>query len=402
MRLLNNSFYCFHDISQTIKEIKKAYYEPNEFIKTKYSYLGWHGATIWEQVKNNVFPQISNSERFLEQNFIDIFNDVLLQKQFDIVSLGSGLGNDDFMILDILNEFNKNSQNSAEIVNYYFLDISFYLLYKCSSNLKERINRWDFTDKNPMNAFFINVDLESLKINNVKKEIFDNNNYSKVKEVRKKLFHLLGLTLGNNHEELFLRNISNLMNKGDLLLFDIDCYDLIVQEHLNSFNNSIDEYYKQKYIINEHTIPFLTNSILFLFLYENKNLQDSSIHIPLYSEINVRGQIKFEKTNNEKNIEIVDESFLKYIKLYSEEKKEKGDPLFTNIPLTKTYIRKHEYFFQNNISDSKKVCDYSNKYVSNSFYSFLTENEIFKNLFENRKPSPYSLNNIEYFLLEKK
>jgi len=184
-------------------------------LANKYLYLGPHGAEAWEQVESSRTFRIKEFARdLLRQHLGEILKELFADARgdgLDIVSLGSGTGLDD---IAILNQLWGTTQESTAL---FTVDLSSDLLRRASTNiahfLAENRARRQRTD-----VHALCVDIEQLS--KMKQYFWDHQLHGR------RLFHLLGLTIGNNWEQPFLRSIANSMWNGDYLLIAVDfCLD---------------------------------------------------------------------------------------------------------------------------------------------------------------------------------
>jgi uncharacterized SAM-dependent methyltransferase len=212
-------------------DIVAAFKENNSSLKNKYLYLGNHGAMSWLNIEKNPHFQVKISARYLLDKCFDKVLDVIHEDSsniqgIDIVSLGSGTGGDDIIIID------KIWKRYKQYSSLYLIDLSRELLKESVNNMVSHI-RQDIQLSAKIDLHAICVDIEKICIE--KKYIAE----SRRNNIR--LFHLLGLTLGNNREFDFLRNISNLMDDGDYLLIGVDfCLDNLAwrKESVDSYKNA--------------------------------------------------------------------------------------------------------------------------------------------------------------------
>ncbi|MCG7934255.1 MAG: L-histidine N(alpha)-methyltransferase [Candidatus Thiodiazotropha taylori] len=180
----------------------------------KYLYLGPHGAHAWEQVElAGSFTLKDQARKTLKAHFQNIINFIQSDggMNLDIVSLGTGTGRDDEYILREI--CSKQSTN----ISLFAVDLGGDLLRRAIKDIRKSFWRSaDMREKIALHAMC--VDISKLSI------------YKRVLTAdggkKRRLFHLLGLTIGNNNEYEFLYQIAKSMQPGDYLLIDVDfCLD---------------------------------------------------------------------------------------------------------------------------------------------------------------------------------
>ena len=197
------------------KEVVSMLENSQKPLVNKYLYLGPHGAAAWEAVETSGSFSIKRHARnLLKNNFDEILN--MIQEDSnetgaDVVSLGTGAGNDDVDILSLLWE-----RDQTEIA-LFAVDLGGDLLHRAMKKISKSFNR-QTERKYATSLGPICIDIS---------EIYTlRPHFSKHKKHHKRLYHLLGLTLGNNNELTFLNQISDGMLPGDYLLVGVDfCLD---------------------------------------------------------------------------------------------------------------------------------------------------------------------------------
>lgn len=181
-------------------------------LPNKYLYLGLVGASNWIEVVNTYEPG-RNSKELVSKYFPIV--DRLIRKQedtesYDIISLGCGNGGDDKLMSQIICNDKQKKFNGSIVL----FDISQSLLNIATrqlNNLKASMRRFSPT------IHSVHCDFEDIVL---AKNIIGRG--GRARENRTALFHLLGLTIGNNDEFKLLEKISCVMSPGDYLLVEAD------------------------------------------------------------------------------------------------------------------------------------------------------------------------------------
>lgn len=196
-------------------EVSKKLLTAGDSLSNKYLYLGPHGAKAWIDVETSASFRIKSMARDLLKNYFQEIFDMVLEvsgeKAFDVVSLGTGTGHDDDFILEELRK------KTNEEINLYLIDLSLELLQIGADYVNNNKAGTAYRDATQIHAICIDIeDLSTL-------QKYFNNTHKKNKF---RLYHLLGLTLGNNNELDFLTKIAKGMSEGDFLLLSLDfCLD---------------------------------------------------------------------------------------------------------------------------------------------------------------------------------
>lgn len=172
-------------------------------IDLKYHYLGVTCAPLWIALSGH--PDYGHGSLV---NILDVcFGEVIDRCNFgdadvDLISLGSGDGRIDAILLRKITEKVKNFQY------YYCLDLSFELLQKAVFYIVKTVKEGWYKKK-----FFIKA---------IQGDFNQLNQLATVFSIDKSanIFTLTGFTLGNFMEPQLLKDISNGMNKGDFLFLD--------------------------------------------------------------------------------------------------------------------------------------------------------------------------------------
>lgn len=197
------------------KEISDAIRKDEGDILNKHLYIGLHGSAAWERiemdpnfaVKKLAYSLLCDKKPNNFKSILEAIREDSGEIGVDIVSLGSGTGNDDLLIMDEVWRTYKSK------MALFAIDLSADLLRRAVTNIKDNLYKNPTQNKNT-SLHAICVDIDNL--------ITMNNYFQQHGCQSKRLFHLLGLTLGNNKEYEFLRNISKGMGEGDYLLLGVD------------------------------------------------------------------------------------------------------------------------------------------------------------------------------------
>jgi hypothetical protein len=309
------------DLQKEIESIQKILKNSNMDIPTKYAYKGWQGWSNWSNLKG-IFDEVSDTTRLLDKHFSDIFKLMLKDssdgKSIDVISLGVGLGDEDINILKKISKFKEHNKFS-----FFGIDYSNAIVERACYFIRNKIEK-----------------ISSLKLESITGLCIDFENLSNHKILfhknkNIKFFHLLGLTLGNNKEESILKNITDVLDEGDYLLFDVDCS---VDKGDKKIQTLLDTYSSEMHITN----AFLTNVLLYGVSFRSKNNFDF-------------GNFKFPW-----------EVRVNYLNLNDCKKKTISD-----IEDTITLSRQHIYKNGNHII-GQRICDFSNKYSSTAFSKFIS------------------------------
>lgn len=212
--------YTLEKFDDVLREVRARVESREEALENKHLYLGWQGADNWREVERANALQ-KQSDQLLKENLAKIHEFVSegLEGPYDIVSLGCGTGTDDAAILRfLLGTANRKNSGAFSLT---LIDLSWELL-RCAveqveQTLSDRthIRRPEYRD---VHLCGLCVDLTHLGIS----ESFIGNS-GIFRKCDRALFHLLGLTIGNNHELSLLRSIASVMKEGDYLLMGVDC-----------------------------------------------------------------------------------------------------------------------------------------------------------------------------------
>lgn len=203
------------DAVSLAKEVVSMLEDPQKPLVNKYLYLGPHGASAWEGVeKYGRFPIKEIARCLLEENIdkiLDVIKDDSNDAGMDVVSLGTGTGYDDKTILQ------KLWMRDPEETTFFAVDLGRDLLHRAIKNIGESITR----NKERAEATHLRpLCIDISELSTLQDYFLEHNHH------RRRLYHLLGLTLGNNNEYLFLNQISAGMLPGDYLLIGVDfCLD---------------------------------------------------------------------------------------------------------------------------------------------------------------------------------
>lgn len=325
------AFYIIlEDRAENFKTVRANVVEITKPLPNKYLYLGRYGSYLWNQIEANYQPGLDSS-KLIQKHFSEIDKIILdnisgFNRSYDIVSLGCGSGADDISILQIINK----RKNNRELFDITTIDLSFDLLVQGTENIENHING-NLNLKNRIGMIRgLCVDIENL---NKAKSIIIN---SRSKKKKSNLFHLLGLTLGNNREISFLRSIYNVMNDGDWLLLGVDFSandDAILKETEQSYTTGAQAVSINKFLC--APLPFVIN---------------------------------FDGSSQGKNtMKMTEKEFKKFSQISILHKIEDVVGV-SDIPGTKSFTRYHIY---HNYNNNQRLCDFSNKYTFEGFKTFL-------------------------------
>lgn len=190
----------------------------NEVIPSLYYYATEDGAELWLEMSSQPRYRFkSNSIRLLRQNASQISDMVMShlpgKREVDFISLGSGDGEKDRVLLDGLLHAHAD-------LTYYPLDISDTLLVECVRNVQSRA--LDYAGGLKTKAIIGDfIDLEILR------SVYED-------RPSPNLFSLLGNTFGNTDEAEIMTALRDSMYPGDFVLVEINC-DLGEVEEDGSF-----------------------------------------------------------------------------------------------------------------------------------------------------------------------
>lgn len=214
-------------------------------LPTKYAYLGWHGADTWYKITQQLDGYYKASV-VLQIHFRAIHEKISQDagtSAFDIVSLGIGTGDGDVKILELCNQIDSIREKPFR---YYAVDLSSDLLKYGVHQLATRYAANMHSYKlNEIVGICCDIDLPY--------SYFSQRQWKG--KSKKNIFHLLGLTFGNNVETRFLNNILQIMNVGDYLIFDVD----FSADDQKNIDKKLEVFKSNKGLTNR----FLMNALLF-------------------------------------------------------------------------------------------------------------------------------------------
>ena len=333
----------------------------NEDIPNKYLYFSYQGAYLWNKIDLEYKPGKDCSE-LLKLHFKEIDEHICSNgnTSYDIVSLGTGSGADDVLILNIIQKSLNKGKNRAPF-RLFAVDFSLILLNDGIRFIVDFLNNKasDRLSKCIKCVRGIWGDFETLS----KTKLEENGvNFSNI-EKRPTLYHLLGLTLGNNKEAILLRSFHEIMVENDYLLLGVD----FSADSEESLQKSFQQYIDAAALIN----PWLCNPLHFVC--KHNKVSDSNYAHKTDFEI-----VKIEHKNNDyKRISQVNNA--------------------------RSFTRYHDYG-----SGALRLCDYSTKYNSKDFVEFiinLKEEQVFFNIehiFEHKKQGAEELDSHQVLVLLKK
>lgn len=332
------------------REVVLALQNPDTSLSNKYLYLGPHGASAWEDVeKYGDFPIQEIAKKLLRDN-IDKILDAIQNDSgdagMDVVSLGTGTGSDDIIILQ------KLWLRDPEETTFFAVDLGRDLLHRAIKKIKETITPIGEQDEA---TFLRQICIDISQITTMQDYFKKNRRHSR------RLYHLLGLTLGNNNEYVFLEQISAGMLPGDYLLIGVDfCVD----------DRDWTENSKSGYDKVGHKV-------------------DHFVSGPLKTAIALANDSSLDKkfngvflTPSKDRCDFLKEDF--QIVKKPIERADKQDPKLSCIPNSLSFAR---FYVPSKFANSKfdalnpkkrkygKLCDFSNKYKSSDFEKWLYDNE---------------------------
>ena len=332
------SFISDVNLIELATEVKERLEDPDGYIANKYHYLGDHGASAWKDVEEHL--EIKEfAWALLSKHIKDILkaaNEVTDRKSLDIVSLGTGTGHDDLIILKGL-----RSAKDCQKRSLFTVDISLELLRIGFKKIDNRIKRNQY----PVNLRAICTDIEAL----AKSKMY----FAKNGRNDNRLFHLLGLTLGNNKEMEFLHAISKSMINGDLLLLGVD-----FSADDKKVGGQLDLTYQSYMNAGAEVNKFLSSPLKTAMDFKQPKEQPCEF-------VEVEG---IWVTKNQKEHNYLSQNFK--IATYKEE----GiSDIEGTVSFTRYYTNQAATEFDPNES---KLCDYSHKYNSGAFTEWLDKNKI--------------------------
>lgn len=345
------------------ENIKQRLETPGEDLANKYLYLGSHGALSWKNVENTLSIK-KFAHLLLSEKIDEILKKVLVitgANCIDIVSLGIGTGGDDIVILERLKNITSNKP-----FNFFAVDISSDLLKIGANEVVKMIKTNGMNKKALLHGICIDIDELYLMCSYFKTNRYNNN----------MLFHLLGLTLGNNDERKFLSSISKAMNTGDFLLLGVDFSadnDDILSKTKDSYKNARAE-----------VAVFLSGPLKTAV----------SVDTAGYPEVvKVKGIWHSKDPYN-----YIDKTF----RIESNvEQWDDGCKRLSHIPGTVSLTRYYSEFGTIFSPENAKLCDYSNKYKVEPFSAWLKEMNPLLKLELVEKITSWGLNGQHLVLLRK-
>lgn len=324
---MNKKLYLiFENLNLLSKTIKQDVSIHEKNLPNKYLYVGDYGAMLWNKIENNYKPGVVGGE-LLTNYFPEIYNYIVSTcgGLFDIVSLGTGTGEDDIKILNTIFKLAKSSDKKG--IRYTAIDLSMNLLVQGVDRIDSYIQKHSKLQSLICQITGICVDIEKLSVVSEAKAIN--------RTGRATLFHLLGLTIGNNQETFFIKSIYNAMKENDYLLLGVDfsADDEKILQDTESFYRDGN--------IGEDINRFLCGPLYFL-------------------------------TEIEKNESITYKSFYKESKLSKLTKITiQHEMVEANSDIQGTVSFQRKLHYQRKEDKFVRVCDYSNKYKRSSFKDFL-------------------------------
>jgi Histidine-specific methyltransferase, SAM-dependent/Domain of unknown function (DUF4062) len=230
--VVDSALYIAYPKHQYKDDIKKKILA-HKSIDTKYLYCTEEGCRQWiDSCKQPQYKFYNNSVNNLQQNIskiVDEINKVVVGREIDLISLGSGNGIKDKIILtELCGRINENQK-----IYYYPIDISDSMIIETIRNsmqnndfLKKKVSIkaivGDMTDLRPLEYIY-----EERPLNN--------------------LFSILGNTIGNTNEKEIIDSLSHAMFEGDLVLIEINVDQISLE--------SEDNFYKDELSMRRHFVP---------------------------------------------------------------------------------------------------------------------------------------------------
>jgi len=191
------------------REDIREYIYKKEVIPARYYYVTDEGAEFWIKMSSDPLYKFHSNSIKLIRRFSKIFANHV-DVPFDFISLGSGDGVKDQILLDASVRKSKSSEGkrTGGDICYYPIDISDKLLVECLKNVfrgsllgsavKMRAILGDFCDLSLLKAIY-----EDRPAQNV--------------------FSILGNTFGNTDETYIMNALQDAMYSGDYLLVEVNC-----------------------------------------------------------------------------------------------------------------------------------------------------------------------------------
>lgn len=188
------------------KDDIRQYVLKNEVIPSLYYYATEEGAEYWLNMSANPRYRFkSNSNRLIKQvapTVAQTIRDHVTDgSSLDVISLGSGDGQKDRVLLSELNS------KISEII-YYPLDISDTLIVECIKNVHD--GAFDYAGMKTKAIIGDFIDLQVLR------SVYEDRPSPNV-------FSVLGNTFGNTDEAQIVEALQNSMYPGDFVLIEINC-----------------------------------------------------------------------------------------------------------------------------------------------------------------------------------
>jgi len=270
-----------------------------EMVPTKYLYRTEQGSIHWLAIcKRGKYNFYKDSLSLLRSNVAALVShcvNTLGTKEIDIVSLGSGNGVKDNILL---REFSKGLSRS-EYIYYYPVDISDTLIEEAVRNsLGKGI------DKSKIRLKALLADFMKLSAVQGYYEERPANN----------LFSILGNTLGNTEETDIVSSVADGMLPGDLVLLEVD----------TSEANDQDSFLRdQDYMMHDFTplatlgVEFDAKQIVYKKVLEISHVPDTESILSTYKEASIPGE---KKPVNDVNLSVVHHYKSESLKEFVEEK----------------------------------------------------------------------------------
>lgn len=261
------------------QEIQQAV-NSNRVFPTKLFYATEEGAAAWlELTGSNEYDFFGSSISFLRKHSNEIstnINNAMGNLTPDIISLGSGDGKKDAILLE---EFQKTLPNhrEKEKITYFPIDFSYYLITETINKISKTIPSDKYRIKPIVGDM---IDLHSFKC------IY--NHYE-----NPNLFMILGNTIGNNDERQILDTLKCATSPGHMILIEV-----------NTNIKGIEDTAKNDFIGTKSNLKHIFAPLSLLeYEYKEENFS-SKLSNSLSSCPGAKSIETYYKINNQKNIRI--------------------------------------------------------------------------------------------------
>ncbi len=202
------ALYLGESRTQYTDELRR-HVKAGDAIPSKYLYWTEPAAQHWlELCKRDQYPFYQQSKLFLSSLSGELAEEIVKNsptRELDFISLGSGDGEKDRIILNSL----VSKTSSGEQIYYYPIDVSETLIVESMKSATAGLDKSKFQTKP------IIGDFSKLK------------EYEYIYEYRRdnNIFSILGNTIGNADESMILEAIKGSMRAGDLLIVEVNVGD---------------------------------------------------------------------------------------------------------------------------------------------------------------------------------